>query len=679
MKLCFQLQGQGLTPAELYARYAPENNSQHPFGDVSLKPFSRTPSYNQLQYNEQKKQIDEYNRKKTEYEKAIKSIGTQMANAKTPYQAQMLQDQLSNLTQDYEQYGEAYPKKTMTNIVTDGLERSVVKPLINAGIGVSAVANPIGTAIALPAFAGLDYGVNKATETLSGGEYASPGDYAFKNWGVNPGLATDMLYLGTPAAARSSRGLIGRANTYAKTIGDLGLKKGIAAGRLANEVGYNAIPDMWRVGRNAAYDAGVKMFDKYTAGDYAKYGFPSPVQFAYNYESVPSYHVDYASNENIIRNAIENQYGYLRTAKNESMHSIPDDLQKLLTHYITDQKYDIERLERLKNNNLEGIGLISDRDGYIKDLTQIPSFLRRNFNKILDQIFDTSSKNKANVYTTRKVNKITDPKDQESFRLTKLRLLNGGLQKVGIYPGTPSWNAIVNVKPIVNEYIPDEAGGMFTLKTEPLVYGPGSDVLPELRDIYKHDSNGNLIIPEGRVLMPNIMDAKEFVMNDPNKNGVHAYPRIEVSKNAGAYGDVAAHEYNHLFNTYTMQEPMPKTDLSAFADEYSMLGRSLEDYMTHGNGTDILSRFTQLKNYFGLRNGYDVLTPEHLDYAIKHYIEETGVDNWMTQFFKWLDMNRDKWDIILRWANKYSAYNDSKKPDNVYYANQGGLIQRRKI
>ncbi len=42
---------------------------------------------------------------------------------------------------------------------------------------------------------------------------------------------------------------------------------------------------------------------------------------------------------------------------------------------------------------------------------------------------------------------------------------------------------------------------------------------------------------------------------------------------------------------------------------------------------------SQLKNYFGM-SGNELFTAEHLRYARKHYIPDTGVDNNMRQFFQ---------------------------------------------
>jgi len=48
---------------------------------------------------------------------------------------------------------------------------------------------------------------------------------------------------------------------------------------------------------------------------------------------------------------------------------------------------------------------------------------------------------------------------------------------------------------------------------------------------------------------------------------------------------------------------------------------------------EIIERMSQLKNYFGMK-GSESFTKEHLAYAMKHYIEDTGMDNNMTQFFQ---------------------------------------------
>ena len=47
---------------------------------------------------------------------------------------------------------------------------------------------------------------------------------------------------------------------------------------------------------------------------------------------------------------------------------------------------------------------------------------------------------------------------------------------------------------------------------------------------------------------------------------------------------------------------------------------------------EYLARMSQLKNYFGFK-GNEVFTLTHLEYAMENYIEETGLDNNMREFF----------------------------------------------
>ncbi len=49
--------------------------------------------------------------------------------------------------------------------------------------------------------------------------------------------------------------------------------------------------------------------------------------------------------------------------------------------------------------------------------------------------------------------------------------------------------------------------------------------------------------------------------------------------------------------------------------------------------TEIVERMSQLKNYFGMK-GNEFFTKEHLSYSRKHYLDDVGYDNGMTQFFQ---------------------------------------------
>ncbi len=71
-----------------------------------------------------------------------------------------------------------------------------------------------------------------------------------------------------------------------------------------------------------------------------------------------------------------------------------------------------------------------------------------------------------------------------------------------------------------------------------------------------------------------------------------------------------------------------------------------EDYLF--SGFEILERMSQLKNYFGFR-GDEEFTIEHLEYARKHYVEDTELDNGMTMFFE--GITKETEETFLRLMN----------------------------
>jgi len=69
-----------------------------------------------------------------------------------------------------------------------------------------------------------------------------------------------------------------------------------------------------------------------------------------------------------------------------------------------------------------------------------------------------------------------------------------------------------------------------------------------------------------------------------------------------------------------------------------------------GRPEEIIERMSQLKNYFGFK-GDEQFTKEHLEYARKHYVEDTGLDNNMTEFFAGITAETE--GTFLTVINKY--------------------------
>ncbi len=65
-----------------------------------------------------------------------------------------------------------------------------------------------------------------------------------------------------------------------------------------------------------------------------------------------------------------------------------------------------------------------------------------------------------------------------------------------------------------------------------------------------------------------------------------------------------------------------------------------------------MARGTQLKNYFGLREG-EQLTPEMWKYAQRHYAKDVA-DNNMTDFFLAGNNNYPNFPFLLKWVNRHA-------------------------
>lgn len=63
---------------------------------------------------------------------------------------------------------------------------------------------------------------------------------------------------------------------------------------------------------------------------------------------------------------------------------------------------------------------------------------------------------------------------------------------------------------------------------------------------------------------------------------------------------------------------------------------------------EIAERMSQLKSYFSMKDDAP-FTKEQIDYARQHYIDDTGVDNWMVHFFK--AITPEKEEAFLRLIN----------------------------
>lgn len=74
-------------------------------------------------------------------------------------------------------------------------------------------------------------------------------------------------------------------------------------------------------------------------------------------------------------------------------------------------------------------------------------------------------------------------------------------------------------------------------------------------------------------------------------------------------------------------------------------------YYQQANGSEIMARATQLKNYFGLKEN-EKMTEDMLKYAADNYVKDTGIDNNMTDFFNRIDWKHAK--EFVEYINNFS-------------------------
>lgn len=105
---------------------------------------------------------------------------------------------------------------------------------------------------------------------------------------------------------------------------------------------------------------------------------------------------------------------------------------------------------------------------------------------------------------------------------------------------------------------------------------------------------------------------------------------------------ILSHELDHAL--HTPDESLPDNVF------YPMIKNNYGDYFINNNNTEVAARGSQLHDYFG-HTGKEPITVSDLEYARRHYVKDTGVDNMMHSFL---------WGIkdlkpVADWMTKYST------------------------
>lgn len=112
--------------------------------------------------------------------------------------------------------------------------------------------------------------------------------------------------------------------------------------------------------------------------------------------------------------------------------------------------------------------------------------------------------------------------------------------------------------------------------------------------------------------------------------------------------DVGAHEMVHYMYRPSKEQ---EAELAYNVRQYFKRPEG-RDYFRQSRATEQTARGTQIKNYYGLNEGNQDITPAMWEYARRNYVKDTGINNNMTE---WLN-SVDERDIIAftKWLSKHS-------------------------
>jgi hypothetical protein len=138
------------------------------------------------------------------------------------------------------------------------------------------------------------------------------------------------------------------------------------------------------------------------------------------------------------------------------------------------------------------------------------------------------------------------------------------------------------------------------------------------------------------------------VFSDARENGESLTPR---QKNI-----IEAHEKGHGMRDFEgsdaadIRSALNLDALAQLEAQQQESGKRFFNYLSKPE--EIVERMAQLKNYFGF-SGSESLTRDHLAYAKQHYVEDTGLDNGISNTLK--AVTPDHEDKFLEVADRYSV------------------------
>ena len=117
-----------------------------------------------------------------------------------------------------------------------------------------------------------------------------------------------------------------------------------------------------------------------------------------------------------------------------------------------------------------------------------------------------------------------------------------------------------------------------------------------------------------------------------------------------AYRSGISHELDHAVYLNTPKETIKKLsgEVGDWFDASKIENEAIRNYVS--KPIELLARGTQIKDFYGLTDNAEKVTPEMLKFAARHYADNV-MDNQMTEFFNGIK----DWDKAAEWISKYST------------------------
>lgn len=113
-----------------------------------------------------------------------------------------------------------------------------------------------------------------------------------------------------------------------------------------------------------------------------------------------------------------------------------------------------------------------------------------------------------------------------------------------------------------------------------------------------------------------------------------------------------AHEYSHFVFDPDKLPPMDAYDFNKIPERFR--NYYMGEAGRQNRGMEITARGTQIKNYFGLKEGQPI-TEDMLKYAAENYVKDKGVDNGMNIFFGGIKDYKKMAEWLTKWSPAIAA------------------------